>query len=300
MTNLKIHLSPGQTTRGYTPEFLCDDFRLPSLDISNISLPDGDLPAYSHPYNGKNENVNTFYECTSIENILSDDDSEFEYVTSEDYSIEDISEEEENLLAPANYPLPPPFWFANEDEDHICYIMNRYSATLILPRDRKNRSEQPFISRIKRTNVSTDPDDFQTLDYVTIANCQRMPISNLILPDITAFYCLTTWSIDDGIPIRITKLDGKQTSYWLQKLTCENYICTPSFLYCCPDWNYLVSHREATATDAEYHYYVSSEYNENTYHGLPCPGNYAPYVSDTIPKCLRVKNPMILSDVACF
>lgn len=214
--------------------------------------------------------------CTDSD--LLDSDSELFSVHDDDLS--DCSDGDFACLFEDTEPQPCelPFWYENEDEEHICCIFEAYSNALIQPHELQNRSSQPFIGRIERFIARCDSESFQTFDCVTICNCQRMPMHNLTLPVMRTDYCVTTYN-SDGIPCCINKLTKQQEGYWRSRVMG----CPSSYLYCEPDW-----HNQGTVQETEFYYSSSPNENDVTYHGLPPMGNFAPFVSVEVPSKLRV------------
>mmetsp|Transcript_34543 Transcript_34543/g.59214 ORF Transcript_34543/g.59214 Transcript_34543/m.59214 type:complete len:328 (+) Transcript_34543:46-1029(+) len=202
------------------------------------------------------------------EGILdSDTESEFEYVSCSESTFDSFDNcyDDENILEKENCSCDP-FWFNNEEPEHIEVIFDEYTNNLISS-DEFMRSVQPFVGRIERVNASSDSSVFQTFDRVTIGNCQRVPYDKA-LPIIREEYCLTTWDCD-GIPCKILKLTPKQINFWSNKL-CD----TPSsFLYRKPDFTQLKE-----AKDSKFQLSSSCHFEELTYSGLPNTGAFSPFV----------------------
>lgn len=210
------------------------------------------------------------------DDILDESDSEFESV-----HLSESDEESEYDIDNFDFEQPErdlPFWFSHEDEEHIHCIFEMYSKCLISPQDLQNRSSQPFIGRIERTVACCDNDCFQTFDCVTVYNCQRMPMNNLNLPLMKQEYCVASYN-QDGIPCCITKLTADQVNYWKQRLNGNQTF----YLYSQPDW-----YHQGTVEETEFFYTSSKNFHDITYHGLPARGKFAPFVSHSIPKRLRV------------
>ena len=210
------------------------------------------------------KNISFYMDIDLDDSLLDDSDEDFEHCA---YSDEESDEEFEDLLPVICNQLP--FWFGNEEEEQIQSILECYSTVLICP-DEFMRSVQPFVGRVKRVNVSTSKHVFQTLDRVTISNCQRMPADKPVLPTIREEYCCTTWDAD-GIP-SITSLTSSEVEEVLHYFENEDDVAV-SYLYGQPDWHYL-----GQVSETEFHYSCSSSERDVIYFGLPSPGNFAPFV----------------------
>jgi len=195
----------------------------------------------------------------------SDEDSEFEYVLND--SEEDLvsvgsnegeEDEEDEPLNPITHK--PPFWYSNEDPQHIEEIVKTYQETLIQADEYKNRSHQPFVARVRRCNATTG-DVFQTYDVVLICNNQRLPDPASPIPEIHEVHLLTSWD-EDGIPFKFFILGDDQIRFWERKLEDVE----PSYLRCVPDYfgqNSLDIHQ------SRFVFSSSKQYDDIYYSNMP-------------------------------
>ena len=164
---------------------------------------------------------------TDTDEISSDDNSEFEYVSYSDDDVDtesvDDSESYENITPDHNSDAllqeKIPFWFNNETEDHVKVILEIFSEKFIT-KNEFSRSSQPFVGCVKRYIKTCCSGLFQTFDQISIKNNQKME-ANKPMCDIREVYCFTTWD-NDGLPSDFFQLDfhGQKES-----------ICDSSFVY---------------------------------------------------------------------
>merc|ERR1712137_63583 len=194
---------------------------------------------------------------------LLNDDSDLEEACDSDSCFSDDEDEQ----MPLDCYYEPPFWYTNEDEEHLSCIFSCYNEQHTSPEEFK-RSVQPFVGRISRRNASSDPSLFQTFDMVTINNCQRMR-AHRPMPTIREGYFLTTWD-DDGLPIRSLLLNENQVQFWLHKLQNEPI----SYIHCRPHW-----HHQGEVAETQFSYCSSPEPEEVTYCDVPGRGEFEPFVA---------------------
>jgi len=210
----------------------------------------------------------------------SDEDSEFEYVPND--SEEDLisigsNDEESDNEEPLN-PIThkPPFWYSNEDSQHIEEIMKKYQETLIRADEYKNRSHQPFVARVRRCNATTG-DVFQTYDVVLICNNQRLPDPSSPIPEINEIRLLTSWD-EDGIPFKFFILGDDQIRFWERKLEDVD----PSYIRCVPDY---FGQNPLDISQSRFVFSCSNEYDDIYYSNLPW--NSTPFHSFVKPRFSR-------------
>ena len=135
-------------------------------------------------------------------------------------------------------------------------IFKKFTKELI-KKDEFQRSHQPFIGSITRTNV-TCGDIFQTFDEVEICNNQRLPPGSK-MPSIRTVFLLSSWD-EDGIPIALCRLEGERISTWHSKIIEDE----KSYLFCFPDW-----HHQGDVATTRFVYRTSQIYQPGTYANLP-------------------------------
>jgi len=180
-----------------------------------------------------------------------DEESEYDYDTSDD--------EEDG--AHSNIQ-DTPFWFSYEDRDQICEIIDSYSKTLELDKEREScvRAPPPFVGRVKRVRV--DNDLFTTLDKVSIYLRDVRPLG-ITLPFSRDAWLLTSWDVEEGIPLRsfIIKQDSL-VDFWRSRSQGDY-----SYLYCRPiyhnktAWQFEVSASDSPIVYASPHYSATHSFN---------------------------------------
>lgn len=105
---------------------------------------------------------------------------------------------------------------------------------------------QPFVGRVQRVHV--DNDLFTTLDQVSIYKRELMPLG-MTLPAVRDVWMLTSWDIEEGLPLRCFEIN-KDSLLGMFLLLCCNRMLTfvpefwqsraigeHSYLYCRPVYN---------------------------------------------------------------
>jgi len=161
--------------------------------------------------------------------------------------------------------IETPFWFANEDKEQIREIMSKYSNELKLEEEKSRciRQPPPFIGRIKRIKVEND-NTFTTFDLVDIYRRSLVP-PGTEMPSIRSVYFLTTWSSDDGVPIRFLQLSTKALKkFWESRIIHDT---PPSYLLSLPAYNSPKDQYEYQVSSLELKvgYSQSSQMNINYY-----------------------------------
>eukprot|EP00026_Physarum_polycephalum_P006269 Phypoly_transcript_06311.p1 GENE.Phypoly_transcript_06311~~Phypoly_transcript_06311.p1 ORF type:complete len:394 (+),score=78.34 Phypoly_transcript_06311:130-1311(+) len=151
-----------------------------------------------------------------------------------------------------------PFWFTHEEPDQIRMIFESYAVTLNLEEQRKAcvRAPAPFIGRIRRTPVkpleSETETCFKTLDKVEIFLRELYPLGTM-LPLSRVTWVLTTWDLNDGVPIQSQELQKSSKIVSPLTFTIESIQRRThgqsSTLYCAP----------IERTKEEYQYSVSPQ-----------------------------------------
>jgi len=156
-----------------------------------------------------------------------------------------------------------PFWFSNEDDDHMKMIWNTYMEYLNV--ENRCRCFRMFIGKIKRQQVINQGNMFMTLDKAEIYKKNpslplggKMPLSDTII-------LLTTWS-NEGLPINFMDLSKNEEilHFWTNRIIKPKY---SSIIYCNPVWE----------TDCDYEYSVSP--NEKDIGYAKEPFSYSRYLT---------------------
>ena len=264
------------------------------IKLSNKLNDDGDL--YQQVLNSEksSKNHSNFFEqenfeesdfftnASSEDDLSSDDNSEFEYVSySDDTDKESVDDEPETYeneslndsVADKIVEQDFPFWFNNESEDHVKLIMEIYTEKFIA-KNEFSRSSQPFIGCVKRYIKTCCSALFQTFDQISIKNNQRMDADKAMC-DIREVYCFTTWN-EDGLPSYFFQLDSEWISHWVAKFSYSEL--QPSYLYCFPDFH----GQKESISDSIFAYSSSLVCKDVTYANLPW--NATPYSNFIKPK----------------
>eukprot|EP01096_Ripella_sp_DP13-Kostka_P011970 TRINITY_DN4923_c0_g1_i1.p1 TRINITY_DN4923_c0_g1~~TRINITY_DN4923_c0_g1_i1.p1 ORF type:complete len:421 (+),score=192.72 TRINITY_DN4923_c0_g1_i1:369-1631(+) len=157
-----------------------------------------------------------------------DDDCDYCYRSDDDEDEEDESVTKSSL--PESSPIcQPPFWFQCEDIEYIEGVIGCYKSFLP-PVPKFCRSMNPFVACVARRLIVTDDGTIQSLDEVTIGNCQRIDFLSP-LPIITTISVVTQWDLDEGLPSSSILRNPNYNHCSFQ------IVEPPSFLYCLPKFN---------------------------------------------------------------
>ena len=141
--------------------------------------------------------------------------------------------------------IETPFWYANEDFDHIREIFAVYQMKLI--KEEKTRSSQLFVGQITRLDA-TCGQDFQTFDEVSIFN-EQIGSDSPLIPFVKKIFVVTTWDRSDGLPLHLFIVDKDEEdclNFWRERVQRKN--SKTSSLFCVPHF----------LAKGEYVYYSSS------------------------------------------
>jgi len=157
-----------------------------------------------------------------------DDDDDCDYCYKSDDDEEDESVAKSSL--PKSSPVcQPPFWFQCEDIEYIEGVIGCYKSFLP-PVPKFCRSQNPFVACVARKLIVTDDGTIQSLDEVTIGNCQRVDFLSP-LPIISTISVVTQWDLDEGLPSSSILRNPNYNHCSFQ------IVEPPSFLYCLPKFN---------------------------------------------------------------
>jgi hypothetical protein len=164
-------------------------------------------------------------QCDSEQEDESDSESDASEV---EYDLSSDDDDSADAFATAQ----PPFWFSYEDPDQVAEIINIYTATLRLDQEQKAcvRAPPPFVGRVKRVQVENSL--FTTLDQVSVYTRDLRPLG-ISLPFRCDVWFLTTWDVDEGVPLRFFEVTKKELIEFWQARACGEY----SYLYCRPVYN---------------------------------------------------------------
>mmetsp|Transcript_7178 Transcript_7178/g.7882 ORF Transcript_7178/g.7882 Transcript_7178/m.7882 type:complete len:226 (-) Transcript_7178:67-744(-) len=126
-----------------------------------------------------------------------------------------------------------PFWFGNEDKEHLLSITKIYTKALKINQNRVNHPCFPskFIGRIARQVV--DADLFQTLDTIDIYLSRKLAPTCLFTPTLT-IHALTTWDENDGLPTTVFVFPDEKRADLLDLWSCRTFEDDPSIIYALP------------------------------------------------------------------
>jgi len=155
----------------------------------------------------------------------------------------DYEDDSESYTSPNGQGTP--FWFSYEEPDQIMEIIKSYTKILNLDKEREQcvRAPPPFVGRVKRIQV--DNDLFTTLDQVSVYLRDVKPLG-ISLPFRRNVWLLTSWDIEEGIPLRSFEISKDSLLAFWQSRSHGEY----SYLFCRPiyhtkcDWKF-----EATPID---------------------------------------------------
>jgi hypothetical protein len=119
--------------------------------------------------------------------------------------------------------LEVPFWFGFQDPDQVEAIVQSFSKSLGVEKQRNEsvRAPPPFVGRVRSAPLwvrSNEP--FTTLDFVEVfLDVPWQQLGSILTPAAT-FYTTTTWD-EDGVPVLITILSSQQY-YETSKRLCKS------------------------------------------------------------------------------
>eukprot|EP01114_Cavostelium_apophysatum_P014384 TRINITY_DN3720_c0_g1_i1.p1 TRINITY_DN3720_c0_g1~~TRINITY_DN3720_c0_g1_i1.p1 ORF type:complete len:460 (+),score=115.68 TRINITY_DN3720_c0_g1_i1:390-1769(+) len=209
------------------------------LDFNNVKICDRLLQ----------EQENDLVTSDDEYNDESGDEQEDSDLEDDGFCFEDSEEESEANTEPPR-KLTVPFWFSNEDEEHIKSIISSYSKELKLEEAIKQirRAPVPFVGRIKRQRVE-NAEVFTTLDTVEIFQRGLLaPGSNMPLKNTVHF--LTCWHYEEGLPVKFLLLNENLTKEMWQERKDES--TKMSYISCLPMYG----------STTDYSYFVSEEKRE--------------------------------------
>ncbi|KAL0481406.1 ribosome-recycling factor [Acrasis kona] len=101
-----------------------------------------------------------------------------------------------------------PFWFGNEEGEHLQTIINYYTNFLRLNENRPASSREPrqFIGKIKRRSLETNKGFFVTVDDIFVYQ-YAMRNWGQVMPLVKTINVMTEWNSLDGIPLFQTRCD---------------------------------------------------------------------------------------------
>jgi len=101
-----------------------------------------------------------------------------------------------------------PFWFGDEDADHLQAIIKYYTNFLRLNENRPAASREPkqFIGKIKRRPLNNDKGHFITVDDIFVHQ-YTMRNWGQIMPLVRTLSVTTEWNLLDGLPVSQTRCD---------------------------------------------------------------------------------------------
>jgi len=209
-------------------------------------------------------------DCDQEDELDDEDDDGSEYSESGDVSYDDEDYEYDDDCEEETHCQDTPFWFSHEEPDQITEIIKSYTETLKLDLEMKEcvRAPPPFVGRVKRIQV--DNDLFTTLDQVSVYLRDVKPLG-ISLPFSRDVWLLTSWDVEDGIPIRSFEISKDSLLEFWQSRSHGAY----SYLYCRPiyhtkcDWEF-----EASSSDTPV-VYASSLYSPTR--------SFSPYLPNRTP-----------------
>jgi len=172
----------------------------------------------------------------------------------------DLSDDEPDDDTPEiKAPPSTPFWFGNEDSDHIRGIIASYHERLGLDSEcrLRKRCPKPFIGRVSRMRVNSElgSEKLTTLDRVDIYSRDYRPVGFFFTVERREYF-LTNWNLETGLPEQfIPQKCQLQLDYWAERAVKEERI---SFLYCLPVY-----------CKSEFTYHVSAEEDQVGYSSVP-------------------------------
>lgn len=127
-----------------------------------------------------------------------------------------------------------PFWWGNEDQDQLQFIINSYDRLLQLDSERELmiRQPKPFIGKIYRRQVSSNG-TFQSVDKVSVFRREALPFGRT-MPLTRTHWVISTWNQEAGIPFaQVMISEDVAKRVWLSRVlaTSQSTIfCEPFFL----------------------------------------------------------------------
>jgi len=207
------------------------------------------------------------YDCSDDSNEMSDDGCEF--VNDECCvkisaslslmdSVESVVNEDDDVV------VETPFWFNNEESDHVRFIWKSYMDYLNV---NFCRSLTYFIGSVERQQVRHH-DEFITLDTVKTYLLDPLCPLGGYMPYRKSYMLLTHWNCD-GEPTLFEDLTGDEAllAFWEKKM-----FQVVSFIQCHPVWQ----------NEYKYEYSVSNTLENDNIGYAGEPFNYTKYILQRI------------------
>lgn len=132
-----------------------------------------------------------------------------------------------------------PFWFGDEDPQHVQRLMGHYEKVLGVDKERVKvkRGDVPFVGRVLRRQVlDAKGSDFLTIDAIDVYLNEQVP-QGMPMTLLRHVHTLTRWDLSSGLPSESTLVSKRETRTHWKPLVRPGI---RSWLFCLP--HTLVKH----------------------------------------------------------